>query len=186
MDTNRLAKLYDVLKPAERIPLLLDADARGDRVEYDRLARIAPRSTYTIPDFYPMLEGLWFVATLHMIEMLQYGMYLWCASGLWVNGRLDPQHRDKARQAMGFQAYRLLILFDGWRLWGTQLGIDLDILLKWMPAYDLLLQTVAFARDAAWTTEEATAHQGGKPAPTAANVAAELQKALDAWIKKQG
>ena len=186
MDTNRLVKLYDVLKPAERVPLLLDADARGDQAEYDRLVRTAPRSTYTLPDFYPMMEGLYLIGYLHGMEMLQVAANLWPVAVSW---RLRMERQDdneKAYRAMRCLAYQFLILLDGWRQWGAKLQIDLEAQLKALPCYETLLSAESFAREAACTEAEATAYQGGKPAPTAASVAADLQKTLDIWIRKRG
>src|SRR5690348_3845526 len=50
MSSNKLQKaggLYDQLKAQERATLVLEALARGDEAEADRLGTSCPRSTYT-------------------------------------------------------------------------------------------------------------------------------------------
>src|SRR6478752_174047 len=42
--------LYELFKPQERLTLTLEAMARGDDAEVDRLYRSCPRKTYTCPD----------------------------------------------------------------------------------------------------------------------------------------
>ena len=51
MNTKGLAKLYDRLRAAERLPLLVAASARGDEAEAQRLRRSAPRAARLLPDY---------------------------------------------------------------------------------------------------------------------------------------
>lgn len=44
------ARLYDNFRPQERLVLVLEAMARGDETEADRLRHACPRKTYTGPD----------------------------------------------------------------------------------------------------------------------------------------
>ncbi len=48
---NGLGKLYDKLTPEERFRLDLEAMARGDREESERLTRTCPRRTYVMNDW---------------------------------------------------------------------------------------------------------------------------------------
>ena len=50
MKKSGLARHYDVLTPEERFRLLLQAFARDDRAEVDRLDRTCPSKTYTMSD----------------------------------------------------------------------------------------------------------------------------------------
>lgn len=54
-----IAKLYPKLAPGERFRLALEALARGDREEADRLAETCPRKIYSMPDtnFTNLLEA---------------------------------------------------------------------------------------------------------------------------------
>jgi len=50
MATDPPAKLYDQFAPAERLTLVLEAMARGDVAEAERLQRSCPRKSYTQAD----------------------------------------------------------------------------------------------------------------------------------------
>ncbi len=57
---NTVAKLYDRLTPHERLRLVMDAFAREDDGEAERLVRACPRYTYTMMDFeYTQLYEVW-------------------------------------------------------------------------------------------------------------------------------
>lgn len=51
MNRNGLGRLYDRLTPEERFRLDLEAMARGDREESQRLTRTCPRQTYVMNDW---------------------------------------------------------------------------------------------------------------------------------------
>jgi hypothetical protein len=51
MNRNGLGRLYDKLTPEERFRLDLEAMARGDREESQRLTRTCPRRTYVMNDW---------------------------------------------------------------------------------------------------------------------------------------
>ena len=46
MNINAVARYYDKLKPEERFRLVIEALARGDKQEADRLAAACPRKIY--------------------------------------------------------------------------------------------------------------------------------------------
>jgi hypothetical protein len=48
---NKLNKLYDNLSNDERIKLFIEAMARKDEFEVDRLEETCPRATYRMPDY---------------------------------------------------------------------------------------------------------------------------------------
>ncbi|MDP8951031.1 MAG: hypothetical protein M3N18_02135, partial [Actinomycetota bacterium] len=58
---NGLGKLYDKLTPEERFRLDLEAMARGDREESQRLTRTFPRRTYVMNDW--GFAGRWSLTT---------------------------------------------------------------------------------------------------------------------------
>ena len=61
MKGNGLGKLYDKLTPEERFRLDLEAMARGDREESERLTRTCPRQTYVMNDW--GFAGRWSLTT---------------------------------------------------------------------------------------------------------------------------
>ena len=48
--TDAIARLYDQLNPRERLALVLEARARGDETEEQRLRSTCPRRVYSMPD----------------------------------------------------------------------------------------------------------------------------------------
>ena len=48
--TDAIARLYDQLDPKERLALVLEARARGDEAEEQRLRSTCPRRVYSMPD----------------------------------------------------------------------------------------------------------------------------------------
>ena len=48
--TDAIARLYDQLNPKERLALVLEAKARGDETEEQRLRSACPRRVYSMPD----------------------------------------------------------------------------------------------------------------------------------------
>src|SRR5262249_47266915 len=70
MNTDRLARHYATLTPAERLPLIMAASARGDEAEYEHLARSAPRVYLQAPDTFYLAEALLLATSLHMMELL--------------------------------------------------------------------------------------------------------------------
>jgi hypothetical protein len=81
MNTDSLAKNYDVLSLAERLPLIHAASARGDSVEQERLKRSAPRVIYTVPDFFGLAEAFDEISTFHLLDLLDtaaaYNQAMW-------------------------------------------------------------------------------------------------------------
>ena len=51
MNTNPLARYYEVLTPWERLALLVAAAGRADEVEGRRLAESAPKVGFRLPDY---------------------------------------------------------------------------------------------------------------------------------------
>ena len=89
MTTNAPAKLYDRLKPQERLPLIIEAVDRGDRAEADRLSRPAPRIHVGLPDYPGLGEGLLLLSLFHPINQLDLAALFWYAEGVaseWEEG----------------------------------------------------------------------------------------------------
>jgi hypothetical protein len=71
MNTKGLAKLYDRLTPAERLPLIIAAAERGDDAERDRLVNAAGRITLSMSDHLPYARAFDELATLIFLELLE-------------------------------------------------------------------------------------------------------------------
>ena len=71
MNTKGLAKLYDRLTPAERLPLIIAAAERGDDAERDRLVNAAGRITLSMSDHSPYARAFDELATLIFLELLE-------------------------------------------------------------------------------------------------------------------
>lgn len=69
---NTITKLYPKLTPRERFRLVLEALARGDKEEMDRLAATCPREVYRMADaaFYDLVEASRLIAASFCIAWL--------------------------------------------------------------------------------------------------------------------
>jgi hypothetical protein len=67
MNTTALSHHYECLTPWERLPLMVAASLRGDELEADRLARKAPTSTFRVPNYRGLSEGLHQLVFLYLI-----------------------------------------------------------------------------------------------------------------------
>jgi hypothetical protein len=164
MNTDGLAKLYDRLKPAERLPLIVAAVDRGDAAEADRLARSAPRIDVRLPDYHGLGEGLLLLSLFHTIGQLERGLTYWHIAGTvadWEAFPLDKEDKDRAERLWGvarMTAYQLCVEADAWTRLCAELQIDPATLLRDLPCYDTLQRTLEAARLFAGTPEEATAY----------------------------
>jgi hypothetical protein len=209
MNTDPLARHYEVLTPWERLPLLVAASARGDAVEEDRLARAAPTNGFRVPDYWGLAEGLDDLVKLYLLKQLDLAAFYWRFAGLlerhsWDHPSRQERQRDERRwQLLKLLAYRYVVRADGWRLLCAELHLDPEVLLKELPGYEAVQQMEQAARLIAFSAEEALAFlradaEANRPAEdnipgvrreyqmdTAADVAqsmrAFLQARLDAW-----
>jgi hypothetical protein len=209
MNSDHLARYYETLTPWERLPLLVDASARNDQVEEDRLARSAPKHSFRVPDFWGLAEGLDDLAKLYLLEQLDLAVVYWRLTGLLGQehlGRRSSQERQREKRQwklVKMLAYRFVVLADGWRLLCIELNVNPDALLRELTGYDVVKQMEEVARLMAYSAAEALAYlrsrvegsspaQGDQPAvrreyrlDTAADVAqsmrAFLQARLDWW-----
>ncbi len=161
MNTDALAKLYDRLKPAERLPLIVAASRRGDEAERQRLMQAAPRTAYQVPDHFPLAMALEEAVTFHLLELLQWTGKFWQAWGLWgwcMHGS-RPKEPEKEARMLGLvrmHAYHFTTHVEAWQRFTGELQIEPEALLDFMPGYDTILGTREAVRDLAYTFEEAT------------------------------
>jgi hypothetical protein len=193
MNTNGLAKLYDRLTPKERLPLIMEAWAREDEAERNRLSLSAPRRSFRLPDYYWLLEGMSHVAFFHLLETLDVAAIYWQANGLLeqeeaLGKEADKALRDQLDGLTRMFAYHFLLNIDGWRLFCTQHNYDPDYLWKGLPGYETVRQTEEEARITTFTAEEATAWMRRRGEETAKGLTAEavavwLTAYRDRWAK---
>ena len=120
MNTNGLAKHYDLLTPWERLPLTVAALARGDDVEVERLGRSAPKLGIRVANYWGLIDGLNCLAMTYMLRQFDAAMILGYALGL-----LGPKlvaHKRTSKQenllwrAAQTRAYRFVVSADGWKM----------------------------------------------------------------------
>jgi hypothetical protein len=191
MNTNTLAKNYDSLTPRERLPLILAASARGDEVEADRLARSAPKETYRLPNYHGLGEGFMLCAMLHTMQLLDASLLLWRVLAL----QAETPHREEKLNLrldglVGGLAYLVTVHSDAWERFADELKVDPNYILEDLPGSDLK-EVVAFARDLAFTPEEAKAWRNrGLPEQVEVEMRTVdgelegLRKALEFWVSK--
>ena len=209
MNTDHLARHYEVLTPWERLSLLVAAWRVAIRSK--KTGWLAPprRMASRVPDYWGLAEGLDDLVKLYLLEQLDLTALYWRFAGLLEQESWDrPSRQERQRQERRWQllkmlAYRYVVRADGWRLLCAELPIDPDVLLKELPGYDAVQQMEQVARLIAFRAEEALAFlradaEASRPAEderpavrreyqmvTAADVAqsmrAFLQARLDAW-----
>jgi hypothetical protein len=174
MDTKNLTKLYGRLTPRERLPLIVAASVRADAVERTRLATSAPSASFRVPDHYGWAQALAEAADFHLLTLLDLAAKFWQWWGLWGwhglrrQGKVD-RNRVGAKGGTAtsdpedvrlhcmvrYQAFLFLVHVDGWKQFCSDLPIDPDVLLDFMPGWDMITRTKAEAKERAFTREDA-------------------------------
>jgi hypothetical protein len=175
MNTDGLARHYGSLTRWERLPLMAAAWARGDAVEFDRLARSAPRSKARIADFVGLFLELCDLAKEYVLKQLDTAVVYWR-----LKDYLDQQpvgggrRRGRSQAKEHRRTLRLLAFFcvlraDGWKLFCEGLLIDPDVPPRKLPGYKAVQEMEQDARVLAFTAEEAAAYlrEDWKAAPPA-------------------
>jgi hypothetical protein len=176
MNSDHLARYYETLTPWERLPLLVDASARGDKVEQDRLARSAPKNGFGVPDYWGLAEGLDDVAKHYLLVQLDIAAYYWRLSAFFEDTALLPRDQRRLKQARGQRfsqlqrllAYRCVVLAEAWKLLCGELHVDADALTCGIPGHEVVQHMVDVARLRAFTPEEALAYLRKTLVPEAA------------------
>ena len=176
MNTNDLAKLYDQLSARERLSLLVAASARADAIERQRLQSSAPRLRLQAPHHYVVGTALVEAADIHLLTLLELAASYWQWWGLWGwrgqrrQNQSVPEHggagstrNARAEEAEEFrlccmvryQAFLFVTHVEGWKQFCCELSINPDVLLEFLPGWDMVLRTEAQARERAFTREDA-------------------------------
>lgn len=193
MSAKGLARLYDRLTPRERLPLIFAASARGDEVEAERLARSAPTTGYSLPDYYGLSDGLLLLNLFHVVGALELAALYWQTSGMLRDADESPAEGDEPLSDCAFDtlracAYLLVTHLDGWRHLAAELHLDPERLLANMPGYGTVRRAEEAARHLAATADETTAWMRrhdpkAGPAPTAEDKADGMRRFLE-WREK--
>jgi len=193
MNTRALAKLYGLLTPWERLPLIVAAVERGDDAEADRLSRSAPRMHLALPDYHGLGDGLLLLSLFHVIGQLELGLQYWHTSVLaaqweeFVDDEEDKARAERMWDCTHLAAYRLCVEADAWKRLCADLQIDPEALLRDLPCYDTLRRTEEAARPLAWAPEEATAQlrrlgAADAEAPTVEQAARAMRAFIDGRV----
>jgi hypothetical protein len=162
MNTDGLAKHYNLLTPWERLPLMVAAMARGDDVEYERLGRSAPNRRLRVANYWGLSDGLRNIATSYMLRQLEAAVCLGHAVGLLVpwlrSAKGASKGEERVWKAVQTRAYIFLVRADGWKLFCAELHIDPDDPLRNLPGYSALRETEKTARLVACSPEQALAN----------------------------
>jgi hypothetical protein len=194
MTTDALAKLYDRLKPFERLPLIVAATARGDKVEADRLAESAPRIHVSLPDYWGIADGLMRLSVSHLMVQLDLTV-VFCLAADMVD-KLDATDSGKKKKAernrfwtiLRLVAFRICVGADAWKRLCGELKIEPEMVLGHLPGYYAIQLVEKAARPYAFTPEEAAAYlrkSGGEGAelPTVEAAAKEMREFIDRRIR---
>ncbi len=159
MNTNSLAKLYDRLTPAERLPLIVAAGLRDDTAERQRLMNAAPRIGLSLPDYFPLGAALQEVADFHVTGLLNLAANFWQAWGLWGWSAGAEQRKDRGVRSRGrarYHAYEFTTYVAAWVQFCCELQVEPEALVDCTPGYEIIRQTHERAADLAYDREAAT------------------------------
>ena len=105
---NRLARLYDRLTPDERLCAFVDALARKDDQELDRLNETCPRKTYVCDDwaYRGRLRDLWILAMNHALDIQRLGQAILVLLALLLNAETkgDEPRTNTCRRSLSGSA----------------------------------------------------------------------------------
>jgi hypothetical protein len=173
MNLYHLAKFYDRLTPLERLPLIIAAGARGDKVEQERLNASAPKQTFEVPHHLGLTRALRQAVDFHAVTLLDLAANFWQWWGLWMihalrergagganRGSDHKAKTDKASETRAgglacYYASRFVAHVDGWKQFCRELHLDPEVQLRFMPGWDIIQRTEAQTRELALSPEEA-------------------------------
>jgi hypothetical protein len=192
MADTPLGRLYDQLTPAERFPLILAAVQRRDEAERRRLASTAARRSYSLPDYWGLLDAFDHLSTLHLLYVLDLAADF--ATRLWEEDRVRRGRGDTpADGGIGgllYTGYLIRVHAEGWARLCAGYAVDPDALIRHLPGYPTARAAVRTAATASLADEAAAAYarqgeDGGAGHPTAEDVAEDyrllLKKLADWW-----
>jgi len=138
MNTAVLTRQYDKLTAQERLALLLAAEARGDRHEFNRLMETAPRKNYSVPHHAPLLDTFLDLSKLHFMQLLDTAACYFDA--------FEQPGRKRGRGADPLEGWDMVLLLgylfrtylEGWRQFCAELNIDPEFMWNSWPGYETI------------------------------------------------
>lgn len=127
---TNLTRLYDRLTPDERMRAVVEALARKDEQELDRLNGTCPRKTYVCDDwaYHGRLRDLWILAMNHALDIQRLGLAILVlfVTGLNAESKADESAQEDLSEKVERLGGRLLAHLEAWRRFCAELGIDGD------------------------------------------------------------
>lgn len=126
---NPLTRLYDRLTPEERMRAFIEALARRDEQELDRLNETCPRKTYVCDDwaYRGRLRDLWILAMSHALDIQRLGQsILVLAMCLNAETKGDESADEDLSEKVERLGGRILAHLEAWRQFCADLGLDGD------------------------------------------------------------
>jgi hypothetical protein len=127
---NPLTRLYDRLTPEERMRAFIEALARRDEQELDRLNETCPRKTYVCDDwaYRGRLRDLWILAMGHALDIQRLGqtILVLCAMCMNAETKSDESAHEDLSEKVERLGGRLLAYLEAWRQFCADLGLDGD------------------------------------------------------------
>lgn len=188
MKTDKLARHYPALSPAERLSLMLAAAARGNDAEHARLIAAAPRVACEVPHTFGRALAFLVTAARSRMERLDLAALYFKASA--VAGEADGAVSARCRGAARVFGYLLKIHADGWALFCRRERLDPAVCEAGLPGDLVLEQSLREAEADGFMADEARAHlrRDGHDPPdrlrTAESVADGLQAVYRAWFER--
>jgi hypothetical protein len=186
VNTDRLARHYPTLSPAERLSLMLAAAARGDEQEHARLVAAAPRLAYSAPHMFGRAQAFLVVGFHSRMERINLAALYFKASTLAESsrGKVAARFRDTARVF----GYLVRVHAEGWVLFCERERLDPTVCEKDLPGEFALELAEREATVDGFTPEEALAYsRREEPASglkTAESVADELGALYRSWFER--
>ena len=138
MKIDKLFKHYDGLETHERLALVCAADARGDKEEYGRLVRTAPRWVLQAPDIYLSAQSLEHVTHLYIMQQQELLALYVLAEREFSEPEFEGENVDQHLKAIA----RLAAVFTAnqmaWRLFCTRISVDSARSLRDLPGAALV------------------------------------------------
>ncbi len=191
MNPNALAKDYRLIKPGERLALIMSAYDRGDAADGERLASSAPKITFDTRHHQPFahafreVESMWFLQLLDTSANYLEGLDL--SDSLSIS--LDKRSPRFFRMALSW-GYILKTRAAGWKLFCERRHFPPFARWKRKPGWDRLYRALETAEKAAFSDEEFIAFFNGQQSNGEAKLtispfaAAATASALD-WFFKE-
>lgn len=124
-----ITKLYDRLTPMERLSAFVEAAARKDLPELDRLNDTCPRKSYVMDDL-AYTDGkrqLWLLAAMVQIQVDRLGFGAIAALLKLAHGSPCDPDRESTLDATRNLLARMKGCLDGWDEFCAEVGVDGDV-----------------------------------------------------------